>query len=647
VPRAAGPARRWWRLAPLRIRLLISTIALLAAVCLVVGSISLLLLRGVLIDQLDQQLRVAAYRSVVLSKPPPGSQPTQPVPPAAAGPGGANPGAGPAGSPGLAIPVPGTPGGPVAAAPQDLNGDSGSDRARSQHNGRSDHNSHNSKGGAGGNNGGDRDSDDQAGPRFLLAPGQAFGTLGARVDNGQVRDAGVLDSSDSTRGDSNASTRGVGQPEDAVIASVPVDGRPHTMVVGSLGLYRLIALHGANGEVVVTGLSLDGVKAVLSRLAVINLMVAGAGVVAAGAAATMIVRFTLRPLARVAVTAGRVAELPLDRGDVALAERVPERDTDPRTEVGQVGAALNRMLEHVSGALEARHASETQLRQFLADASHELRTPLAAIRGYAELARRTGPDIPEDTAQALRRVSSQTERMTSLVEDMFLLARLDAGRPLSTDPVDLSQLVVDSISDAHAAGPEHRWRLDIPDEAVTVTGDATRLAQVLGNLLTNARVHTPPGTLVTAALEATPEHAVLRVSDNGPGIPPGLLPHVFGRFARGDTSRSRAAGSTGLGLAIAHAVTTAHGGTLRVSSVPGQTMFTVTLPRHAATERPAGPPPSAQRTQPLRPPPPAMPASPPAPTGPAPAGPAPDGPPPVAAPPGNGRAPDQPARPRT
>jgi two-component system OmpR family sensor kinase len=636
VPRAARATRRWWRLSPLRIRLLISTIGLLAAVCLVVGSISLLLLRGVLIGQLDQQLTVAAYRSVVLSKPPPDRPPaTDP----------ANPGSGTVGT-GVAG-GPGAPNGPAApgradpgpAGPNGTGGDrndTGSDHSRNDHIGTGrGGNDHNDKG----SDNHDRDADGKdPGPRFLLAPGQAFGTLGARVDNGQVRDAGVLDSS--------GSARGVGTDEDAAIASVPVDGQPHTANVGSLGLYRLIALHGADGEVVVTGLSMDGVKAVLSRLAVIDLMVAGAGLVAAGAAATMIVRFTLRPLARVAVTAGRVAELPLDRGDVALAERVPERDTDPRTEVGQVGAALNRMLEHVGGALEARHASETQLRQFLADASHELRTPLAAIRGYAELARRAGPDMPADTAQSLRRVSSQTERMTSLVEDMFLLARLDAGRPLSTDPVDLSQLVVDSISDAHAAGPEHRWRLDIPDEAVMVTGDATRLAQVLGNLLTNARVHTPPGTSVTAALEATPEHAVLRVSDNGPGIPPALLPHVFGRFARGDTSRSRAAGSTGLGLAIAHAVATAHGGTLRVSSVPGQTTFTVilptTLPTQAGPGQQAGAPPSAQpasarRTQPLRPPAgPPMPADPRAIAG-----------PPAPGEPGNGLDPNLPARPRT
>ncbi|HEX4360401.1 MAG TPA: ATP-binding protein [Pseudonocardia sp.] len=655
---------------------MISTIGLLAAVCLVVGAISLLLLRGVLIGQLDQQLTVAGYRSVVLSRPPPDRPP-------AAGP--ATPGANPAGAANGGPADPNNGGAPNSGNPNNggapnsgtsnggtsngaapENGGAGVAGAGRGSDGHNSHNGGNERSGgnrngsrdnggnnngnnnSGNNNSGDRDADGKdAGPRFLLAPGQAFGTLGAHVQNGQVSQAGVLDSS----GDA----RGVGRDEDAAIASVPVDGRPHTMVVGSLGPYRLIALHGADGEVVVTGLSMGGVKAVLSRLALINLMVAGAGLVAAGAAATMIVRFTLRPLARVAVTAGRVAELPLDRGDVALAERVPKRDTDPRTEVGQVGAALNRMLEHVSGALEARHASETQLRQFLADASHELRTPLAAIRGYAELARRAGPDIPADTAQALRRVSSQTERMTSLVEDMFLLARLDAGRPLSTDAVDLSQLVVDSISDAHAAGPEHRWRLDIPDEAVTVTGDATRLAQVLGNLLTNARVHTPPGTSVTAALEATAEHAVLRVSDNGPGIPPALLPHVFGRFARGDTSRSRAAGSTGLGLAIAHAVTTAHGGTLRVSSVPGQTTFTVTLPRYPLPGQPAATAPSAQRTQPLRPPaqPPASapPLEAPAP-GPPPgadpspeAGPSPEGSPPGQPPAGSPGAAPQPVRP--
>ena len=521
---ASAPRRGWWRSAPLRTRLLLSTMALLAVVCLVCGSISLLLLRGFLIHQLDGQLTTAAVRSVALAD----------------------------------------------KAQQDPGNDGD--------HGNNGDGYHSNGGNSNGGHANDGNGGNGAGPRFLQAPGQTVGTIGGHLLGGQPTEIGVIGQDGVVRPLSGAA-------EDAAVAGLPVDGRPHTVLVGALGDYRLVGLHDMTGQVVITGLPLGEVKAVLSRLAFIELVVVGIGLLAAGAAATVIVRITLLPLSRVAVTAGRVAELPLERGDVALAERVPIRDTDARTEVGQVGAALNRMLEHVSAALEARRASENQLRQFLADASHELRTPLAAIRGYAELARRAGPEIPPDTARALRRVSSQTERMTSLVEDMFLLARLDAGRPLVADSVDLSQLVVDAVSDAHAAGPGHRWTLHIPDEAVLVSGDPARLAQVLGNLLTNARVHTPPGTTVTAALDTSATRAILRVSDDGPGIPPGLLPHVFGRFARGDTSRSREAGSTGLGLAIAHAVTTAHGGTIAVRSRPGETVFTVELPR---SQGPAG-----------------------------------------------------------
>jgi two-component system OmpR family sensor kinase len=169
--------------------------------------------------------------------------------------------------------------------------------------------------------------------------------------------------------------------------------------------------------------------------------------------------------------------------------------------------------------------------------------------------------------------------MTALVEDLLLLARLDAGRPLAQDPVDLTMLVVDAVSDAHAAGPRHDWQLDLPEEPVTVVGDEARLHQVLANLLANARTHTPDGTTVTVAVSAADRDAVLQVIDNGPGIPADLQPHIFERFARGDSSRSRAAGSTGLGLSIVHAVVTAHGGRLSVDSAPGRTVFTVTLPR--------------------------------------------------------------------
>src|SRR5689334_17449515 len=217
-----------------------------------------------------------------------------------------------------------------------------------------------------------------------------------------------------------------------------------------------------------------------------------------------------------------------------------------------------------------------RLRQFIADASHELRTPLAAIRGYAELTRRA-PLAPE-TEYSIARISSQTERMTALVEDLLLLARLDAGRPLERAPVDLTRLVLDGVNDAHAAGMDHRWQLDLPDEPLVVTGDASRLTQVLTNLLANARTHTPAGTTVTVGLAASAGGVALTVTDDGSGIPAELLPHVFERFARGSASRSRQHGSTGLGLSIVHAVVAAHEGSVTVTSVPGRTEFTVLLP---------------------------------------------------------------------
>nr|WP_084211491.1 HAMP domain-containing sensor histidine kinase [Pseudonocardia acaciae] len=425
--------------------------------------------------------------------------------------------------------------------------------------------------------------DRDAVPGFLNASGQAMGTLSARIVDRKVRQFGVLKA--------DGATRVVGEDEDDALLDAPPDGDPHTRHVGRLGAYRLIVDEHSDGVTLVTGLPLSEVDAVVTRLTKIVLVAAAGGLVVAGVASALIVRFTLRPLRRVAATASQVTERRLDRGEVALAERVAPADTDPRTEVGAVGAALNRMLDHVASALNARQASETQLRQFIADASHELRTPLAAIRGYAELTRRSGEDnMPPDVAHALRRITSQAERMTSLVEDMLLLARLDAGRPLAREPVDVSQLVVDAVSDAHAAGPDHRWMLRVPEEPVTVTGDAARLSQVLANLLTNARVHTPPGTTVYSELVGSPAEVWLRISDDGPGIPRELVPHVFGRFARGDSSRSRAAGSTGLGLAIVYGVVAAHGGRVGVQSVPGRTVFTVRLPVNGFGPVPGGPP---------------------------------------------------------
>ncbi|MGI9124719.1 MAG: sensor histidine kinase, partial [Mycobacterium sp.] len=296
-------------------------------------------------------------------------------------------------------------------------------------------------------------------------------------------------------------------------------------------------------------------------------------------AGMFVIRRALAPLTRVAAVAGEVANLPLDRGEVGLPVRIPQPDANPGTEVGRLGLAVNRMLDHIATALSTRQASESRVRQFVADASHELRTPLAAIRGYTELAQRKRADVPDDVAHAMSRVESEAERMTRLVEDLLLLARLDSGRPLEHQPVDLSRLCADGISDAHIAGPEHRWNLEVPAEPVLVDGDDARLQQVVTNLLANARVHTPPGTTVTLALHDEACAAVVRVIDDGPGIPVEMQSEVFERFARADSSRSHRDGSTGLGLAIVQAVVRAHGGTIDLQSAPARTVFTVRLPR--------------------------------------------------------------------
>ncbi|QKV74984.1 cell wall metabolism sensor histidine kinase WalK [Amycolatopsis sp. Hca4] len=375
--------------------------------------------------------------------------------------------------------------------------------------------------------------------------------------------------------------------QQALMLSVPADGKPHTLSFADLGEYRLMALPVAGtSDVVVTGLPMKPVTDTLLTVGLILFGVAAAGVLGAAFLGAFAVRRTLRPLDRVAATAGRVTELPLDRGQVALSIRVPEGDTDPRTEVGQVGSALNLMLGHVAQALEARHDSEIRVRQFVADASHELRTPLAAIRGYAELAARGSALVPPDVAHSMDRIQSEAVRMSALVEDLLLLARLDAGRPLDVRDVDLTRLVADAVGDAQVAGRRHRWLLELPPDPVLVFGDVQRLHQVLANLLANARTHTPPGTTVVTALTRSADgSAVLTVTDDGPGIPPDLLPDVFERFARGDSSRSRQAGSTGLGMAIASAVVVAHHGTIEVHSRPGRTEFAVRLPVAVPAQR--------------------------------------------------------------
>jgi two-component system OmpR family sensor kinase len=439
-----------------------------------------------------------------------------------------------------------------------------------------DNRSHNAYDHPGGNH--PPDQDNGFGPGFTSAPGQPAGTIGAIRQGSTIIGANYTDSSGSPKQLPEAG-------DQRVLASIPADREPHTVDLPGLGPYRVLAAPDSDGDghVLITGLPMHNVQSAVYRLSAVITIVAIVGLLLAALLGLLIVRLTLRPLRRVAATASRVAELPLDKGDVALAVRVPDEDIEPRTEVGQVGAALNRMLGHVSRALSARQQSESKVRQFVADASHELRTPLAAIRGYAELTRRTRTELPPDISYAMERVESEATRMSGLVDDLLLLARLDQGRPVEREDVDLTALLIDVISDAHVAGPDHPLDLDLPDEPIIVSGDNYRLHQVVANLLSNARMHTPAGTHVSVRLARVDSRAQITVTDDGPGIPAALLPSIFDRFARGDDSRSRAAGSTGLGLAIVSSVVAAHGGLVSVQSRPGRTEFTVDLPTVSET----------------------------------------------------------------
>lgn len=399
-----------------------------------------------------------------------------------------------------------------------------------------------------------------------ILPGQGAGAVGM-VIVGDLIYAGYIDT--------DGSERRLDADQLSRLERVPDDRQPMTVHLGDLGSYRVVSTLLSDGRIVVNGLSLAEADAVTSSLIYTIAAVSLAAIALALALGVIVVRVALRPLARVVDTASRVSELPLEAGEVSMPDRVPVEAPD--TEVGRVGTALNRLLGKVETSLAARHESEQKLRRFVADASHELRTPLASIRGYAELGQRTGR-LPVDTARSLERIESESVRMSNLVEEMLLLARLDAGRDRRDDPIALGALLVEAVADAHVAGPDHVWHLELPPDDIEVRGDADQLRQAVGNLLTNARLHTPPATVVTATLAGGDHGAVISVADNGPGIDPALQPRLFERFTRGDDSRSRAAGSTGLGLSIVAAIAAAHGGGVTVASKPGETVFRIELP---------------------------------------------------------------------
>lgn len=416
---------------------------------------------------------------------------------------------------------------------------------------------------------------------YLL--GQAPGNIVVLLRDGQVIDSALF-------GEDAAGP----PPQEAVDElrrDVGVDTGPYTEWLDDLGLYRIEGRAAGPGEVLVTAVSLRPASDATTRETIIVAGLTVLALIVTAFGTLTIVRIALRPLGRVAATAGEVATLPLSRDSYAITPRVPAGDTDPRTEVGLVGDTLNQLLSNVERALTEVAASDRRMRQFITDASHELRTPLAAIQGYAELTRQDSAVLPETTEYSLARIESESTRMNSLVSDLLLLARLDEGQDLETVDVDLAELVVNAVNDAAVSAPGHTWVTHAPDEPLWVRGDRAKLHQALANLLANARTHTPDGTTVTTAVSAASsakgDTVVVTVVDDGPGISPDLLPHLFERFVRADKSRSRQSGNSGLGLAITASIVEAHGGTIGAESHDGATTFTMVLPVPTTADQPS------------------------------------------------------------
>ena len=356
------------------------------------------------------------------------------------------------------------------------------------------------------------------------------------------------------------SVAGVGYGEAAYFTVDATDG-------GSR--YRVrAAIEPRSGATVLLARSLSDVDETLGRLVRIELFVTAAVLACLAALALMVVQLGLRPLTAIGDTADAIAAGDLSRR-VARAE--------PRTEVGRLGLALNAMLGRIESAFNAQAASERRLRRFVADASHELRTPLAAVRAYAELFSRGADRRPEDLERSMRGITRESERMTLLVEDLLLLARLDEGRPLEREALQLEHVVAEAVETARTVDPGRPITMSL--ESAPVLGDRARLRQVLDNLLGNVRAHTPAGSPVDVRVSRSNGSAVVAVADSGPGLAVGDPERVFERFYRADGSRSRTSGGVGLGLAIVSAVAASHGGAVAAASEPGRgATFTVSLP---------------------------------------------------------------------
>lgn len=342
--------------------------------------------------------------------------------------------------------------------------------------------------------------------------------------------------------------------------------------------YRAVVRAERFDQVLLFALPLEDVDQAVGRLMAIQALASVAILLALGLVTFWVLRLGVRPVQQMTATATAFGE-----GD--LSARIP--DSAPGTEAGELGVALNQMLGRIETAFDEQRRSEDRLRRFVADASHELRTPVTTIRGYAELYRHGGLGDEAALAEAMRRTEMEATRMGDLVADLLALARLDQGRPIDASPVDLTTLAVDAVADARAVDPDRPIELEtnLTADSAIVIGDDAHLRQVLGNLVTNARVHTPPGTPLWVRVGTLPDHAVLEVADAGPGMAPADAERAFERFYRADPSRARAQGGSGLGLSIVQAVVDAHGGTTELVTAPGEgTTVRIRLPLAAATD---------------------------------------------------------------
>ena len=343
--------------------------------------------------------------------------------------------------------------------------------------------------------------------------------------------------------------------------------------------YRVIGIPQGDGGTLVAGIPLADVDYAVRTARSVILLAGLLAVAATGAVVWVTVRRGLRPIDQMIATAERIAE-----GE--MSERAPA--PQPKSEVGHLARALNVMLDRIEEALAARTASEARTRRFAADASHELRTPLTSIRGYAELYRQ-GARSEEDVVRAMARIEHEAVRMGSLVEDLLLLARLDQGRPLEREPVDVVTVSLEAVAAAGAVEPDRPIRVDVGEGPVEVLGDAHRLRQVVDNLLANIRAHTPAGTPASVRVRATEAGVTVVVADEGPGMTAEEAAHAFDRFWQAGADASSSGRGVGLGLSIVADIVAAHGGDIRLDTAAGVgATFTISLPRAPAPASPAG-----------------------------------------------------------